>query len=98
MDLTAKSKITSKDNCPQAHKKKFCVCMCVFKSRAGLGYKEYKNLDNNLFGLFLPPLLQYTSIIFSIYQLQNTDESYRYSAMIVSVPPTNEVINDVFVT
>lgn len=52
MNLTAKSKIISKDNYPQAHKEKFCICMCIFKSRAGLGYEECKGLNNNLFNIY----------------------------------------------
>lgn len=71
----SKSKITSEGNCPQTWKKNVCVCVC--KSKAGLEHKEYKSLKNSLYGLFLHSVLQYTSIIFSIYQLQNTDESYR---------------------
>lgn len=65
--------------------------MYVFKSRAGFGYKGYKNLNNNLYGLFFHLLLQHVSIIFfSVYQLQNTDERYKYSALILSIPPINK--------
>ena len=51
------------------------MCVYVFKSTSGLGYKGYESLNNSLYGLFFHLLLQYTSIILSIYQLQSVDKS-----------------------
>ena len=68
------------------------VGVCVFKSRSALGYKEYRSLNNSLYGLFLHLLFQCTSTILWIclYQQQNTDKSYKNSALIVFIILTNK--------